>query len=136
MTDHAAIGDGSRAFFFDLAAVPASTVADRRGAVADGLVEGYDAAFGSAEIDVKRIVMSERLTVNWAYVHPNGSVARHSHGTNQLTFVLDGELYYGNRCISQRMGRFGPDAPYAWTAGPAGATVLEIHDGVPRHVFR
>jgi hypothetical protein len=73
-------------------------------------------------------------SLNQAYenANPGEKVKPHRHGTHQITYVLRGELRYGNRVTSAGMGYYSPDTPYAWTAGDDGAEWIEIHAGQPQ----
>ena len=55
----------------------------------------------------------------------------HRHGTQQVNYVLRGELNYGNHKLTAGMGAFTPDTLYAWHAGDEGAEWIEIHSGSP-----
>lgn len=78
---------------------------------------------------VKQILNIPTLSVAYYKFEPGVHVPYHNHGTNQLTFVLNGSLHYGGKKVtSEGMGFFTPGQDYAWIAGPEGAEILEIHD--------
>jgi hypothetical protein len=78
---------------------------------------------------VKQILNIPTLSVAYYKFEPGLHVPYHNHGTNQLTFVLKGSLYYGGKKVTgEGMGFFTPAQDYAWIAGPEGAEILEIHD--------
>jgi hypothetical protein len=79
------------------------------------------------------LVTSPTLTVVRGRAKPGTHVPLHHHSVNQITFVLAGELHYGNRVVKAGGGAFVPlSRRYSWTAGPDGAEILEIFDGVPQ----
>jgi len=60
---------------------------------------------------------------------PNHIIQRHWHDTDQIIFVVDGEIWQGNRCIRPGQGYFTKaGAPYSIKAGPAGCKFLEFRD--------
>lgn len=77
------------------------------------------------------LVTSPTLTVVRGRFRPGFKAASHHHGVRQLTFVLKGELRLGSRVVTAGMGFFTPSKKYSFVAGPEGAEVLEIFDGVP-----
>ena len=122
-----------RPFFYAVDEIPAESIADQ--------VEQYqiDDEMASKMFDLygrtlltKTILRSPTLNVFHESVGPGESVKPHRHGTHQLTYVIRGELKYGNRTTSAGMGYFSPNKPYAWTAGDEGAEWIEIHAGEPQ----
>lgn len=60
---------------------------------------------------------------------PNHIIQRHWHDSDQIIFVVDGEIWQGNRCIKPGQGYFTrAGAPYTVKAGPAGVKFLEFRD--------
>jgi hypothetical protein len=79
------------------------------------------------------LVTSPTLTVVRGRAKAGTHVPLHHHSVNQITFVLAGELHYGNRVVKAGGGAFVPlSRRYSWTAGPEGAEILEIFDGLPQ----
>jgi hypothetical protein len=67
------------------------------------------------------------LSLLWLKLGSNYQLPRHSHTGDCLYYVVAGEVHLGNRTISAGEGFFAPsEAPYAYTAGPEGAEVLEF----------
>lgn len=125
--------DDERPFFYDIAEIPAASIAQ--------MVEGiempdderqrmYD-VFGR-DLMTKVILQSPCLSVFHEEAQPGERVKPHRHGTHQITYVLRGSLHYGNRVTTAGMGYYSPDRPYAWTAGDDGAEWIEIHAGQPQ----
>ena len=117
-----------RPFFYDVAELPARTIVDLVG-------DGEDAQpiidlFGR-DLLTKTIVHSPKLSVFHETAKPGERVKPHRHGTHQLTYMLRGELIYGNQRTTAGMGFFSPDTLYSWRAGDEGAEWLEIHAGEP-----
>jgi hypothetical protein len=115
-------------FFYDTAELPAQTIVDLVG-------DGDDAQpiielFGR-DLRTKTILQSPNLCVYHEQADPGERVLPHRHGTHQLTYVLRGELIYGNQRTTAGMGYFSPDALYSWRAGDEGAEWIEIHAGQP-----
>jgi hypothetical protein len=117
-----------RPFFYDIAQLPGYTIEEMAGD-GEGAQEMYD-LFGR-ELVTKTILMSPKLSVFHESAKPGERVKPHRHGTHQLTYVLRGELIYGNRRTGAGMGYFSPDALYSWRAGDEGAEWIEIHAGEP-----
>jgi hypothetical protein len=117
-----------RPFFYDIAQLPGYTIEEMAGD-GEGAQEMYD-LFGR-ELVTKTILMSPKLSVFHESAKPGERVKPHRHGTHQLTYVLRGELNYGNQRTGAGMGYFSPDAPYSWRAGEEGAEWIEIHAGEP-----
>ncbi|HEX4531987.1 MAG TPA: cupin domain-containing protein [Acidimicrobiia bacterium] len=117
-----------RPFFYDIAQLPGYTIEEMAGD-GEGAQEMYD-LFGR-ELVTKTILMSPKLSVFHESAKPGERVKPHRHGTHQLTYVLRGELIYGNQRTGAGMGYFSPDALYSWRAGDEGAEWIEIHAGEP-----
>ena len=117
-----------RPFFYDVTELPAYTIADMVGDSPDR--EMYFDLFGR-DLETKTIVQTPQLAVFHEKAKPGERVKPHRHGTHQLTYVLQGELIYGNRRTTAGMGFFTPDRPYSWRAGEEGAEWIEIHAGQP-----
>ena len=125
--------NGETPFFYDIAEIPAASISQ--------MVEGiempdaqrqqmYD-VFGR-DLMTRVILQSPTLSVFHEEAQPGERVARHRHGTHQITYVLRGSLHYGNRVTRAGMGYYSPDKPYTWTAGDDGAEWIEIHAGEPQ----
>ena len=82
------------------------------------------------------LLASPTLTVTRTRIQPGFKVAPHHHGTHQVTYVIKGQLKYGNRVVTAGMGVFTPGSKYSWVAGPEGADLLEIFDGIPMKAVR
>jgi hypothetical protein len=115
-------------FFYDTAELPGYTIVDLLGD-ADGAEEIFD-VFGR-DLVTKTILQSPQLSVFHESAQPGERVKPHRHGTHQLTYVLRGELIYGNQRTSAGMGYYSPDTLYSWRAGDDGAEWIEIHAGAP-----
>jgi len=115
-------------FFYDTAELPGSTIVDLLGD-AEGAEEIFD-VFGR-DLVTKTILQSPELSVFHESAKPGERVKPHRHGTHQLTYVLRGELIYGNQRTSAGMGYYSPDTLYSWRAGDEGAEWIEIHAGSP-----
>jgi hypothetical protein len=112
-------------FFYDVAELPGSTIVDLVGEDQE-LID----LFGR-DLVTRTIVQTPKLCVYHETARPGERVKPHRHGTHQLTYVLRGELVYGNHRTSAGMGYFSPDALYSWRAGDDGAEWIEIHAGMP-----
>jgi hypothetical protein len=121
-------GQDLRPFFYDIAQLPGYTIEEMAGD-GEGAEEMYE-LFGR-ELVTKTILMSPKLSVFHESAKPGERVKPHRHGTHQLTYVLRGELIYGNQRTGAGMGYFSPDALYSWRAGDEGAEWIEIHAGEP-----
>ena len=117
-----------RPFFFDVAELPGYTIGDLLGDSPDA--ERYFELFGR-DLVTKAILQSPRLSVFHEAAKAGERVKPHRHGTHQLTYVLRGELRYGNQRVTAGMGYFSPDMLYSWRAGDEGAEWIEIHAGEP-----
>ncbi len=117
-----------RPFFYDVAELPGYTIEEMAGD-GEGAQEMYD-LFGR-DLVTKTILMSPKLSVFHESAKPGERVKPHRHGTHQLTYVLRGELIYGNQRTGAGMGYFSPDGLYSWRAGDEGAEWIEIHAGEP-----
>jgi hypothetical protein len=123
-------GDGSRMFFYD-----SDTLAYEKNEVyAQMLPEDERDTFLDAvgrDMVSTLILQSPTLSMVRVRVGPGAVVKPHRHGTNQITYVLSGELRYGARVTRAGQGTFSPNQRYSWVAGPEGAEWIEIHDGQP-----
>jgi mannose-6-phosphate isomerase-like protein (cupin superfamily) len=62
---------------------------------------------------------------------PNYPLARHSHRSDCMYFVITGSATLGNVTLRPGDSFYAPDgAPYAWTAGPDGVEILEVRRNV------
>lgn len=118
----------AKPFFYDVAELPGYTIAEM---VGDG--EGAERMFDlfGRDLVTKTILVSPTLSVFHESAKPGERVKPHRHGTHQLTYVLRGELFYGNQRTGAGQGYFSPDMPYSWRAGDEGAEWIEIHAGQP-----
>jgi hypothetical protein len=129
--DTSTVVDGrDRPFFYSLADIPAFSAEEMLSGLSPEEREYRFGLFGR-DLVTKTIVRSSRLSVFHESAPPGARVKPHRHGTHQLTYVLKGELVYGNRRVSAGMGAFTPDTLYSWTVGPEGAEWLEVHAGEP-----
>ncbi|HZQ57891.1 MAG TPA: hypothetical protein VFA84_07645 [Acidimicrobiales bacterium] len=119
-------------FFFDTAELPGYTIADMLGDSPEA--EQYFDLFGR-DLVTKTILSSPQLSVYHESAKPGERVKPHRHGTQQLNYVLRGELLYGNQRVGAGMGYFSPDRLYSWRAGPEGAEWIEIHAGGTPGIF-
>jgi hypothetical protein len=119
------VDDGLEPFFYDVAALPGHTIVDLVGENEE-LID----LFGR-DLVTKTIVQTPELSVYHESARPGERVKPHRHGTLQLTYVLRGELIYGNRRVGAGMGYVSPDRLYSWRAGDDGAEWIEIHSGAP-----
>src|SRR5437763_3594968 len=113
-------------FFYDVNELDGYTIADLAG-------EGPEAEqmcdlFGR-DLLTKTIITSPEYSVFHETAKPGERVKPHRHGTHQLTYMLRGELIYGNQRTGPGMGFFNPDTLYSWRAGDEGAEWIEIHAG-------
>jgi hypothetical protein len=123
--------DGQEAlkpFFYDVAELPGYTIVDMLGDSPDS-GQIFD-VFGR-DLVTRTIVQTPELSVFHESAKPGERVTPHRHGTQQLTYVIRGELIYGNQRTSAGMGYFSPDTLYSWRAGDEGAEWIEIHAGEP-----
>jgi hypothetical protein len=120
--------DQLKPFFYDVAELPGYTIADMLGDAPDAQM--YFDLFGK-DLLTKTIVQTPSFAVYHETANPGERVKPHRHGTSQLTYMLRGELIYGNRRTTPGTGYFNPDTLYSWTAGDEGAEWLEIHFGSP-----
>ncbi len=121
-------GQGPEPFFYDVAELPGYTIVDLLGDAPES--EQIFDVFGR-DLVTKTIVQSPKLSVFHESAKPGERVKPHRHGTHQLTYVIRGELIYGNRRTTAGMGYFSPDTLYSWRAGADGAEWIEIHAGEP-----
>jgi hypothetical protein len=117
-----------RPFFFDVAEISGYTIADLFGESEEA--EQYFELFGR-DLLTKAIVQTPHFSVFHETAVAGEQVKPHRHGTQQVNYVLRGELNYGNRRLTPGMGAFTPDTLYAWRAGDEGAEWIEIHAGTP-----
>ena len=86
-----------------------------------------------------RMMAASRLTVPFRHDGPEGFslvtvefapgfiVARHSHTSDCLYYILEGEIFLGRRALGPGDGFFLPaDHPYGYRAGPQGVKLLEF----------
>jgi hypothetical protein len=67
------------------------------------------------------------LNVSWLRLGANYHLPRHSHTSDCLYYVTDGEIRLGNKAVHAGEGFFVPEgAPYTYMAGPDGAEILEF----------
>jgi quercetin dioxygenase-like cupin family protein len=67
------------------------------------------------------------LSLIHAWLKPGFIISRHSHNTDCLYYVVSGEAILGNQVLRAGDGFFVPAShPYAYSAGPEGAEVLEF----------
>jgi hypothetical protein len=118
--------EGLRPFFFSIDEIPGRTIADLYENADPGVAaEAFD-LFGR-DMVTKVILQTPGLRVFHESVQAGERVKPHRHGTHQLTYILKGELIYGNRSVRAGMGYFSPDMLYSWKAGPEGAEWIEVH---------
>ncbi|MBO0728596.1 MAG: hypothetical protein J2P57_05015 [Acidimicrobiaceae bacterium] len=115
-------------YFYDVDELPGYTIVDMLGD-AEG-AEHYIDLFGR-DLLTKTILSTPQLSVFHETAKPGERVKPHRHGTLQLTYVLRGELIYGNQRTTAGMGHVNPDTLYSWRAGDEGAEWIEIHSGEP-----
>jgi hypothetical protein len=130
MTAPAEVPEAARPFFYSLEAIPGYT-AEEMLADLDPEEQAYRFELFGRDLFTKTILRSPDLCVFHETAPPGARVKPHRHGTSQLTFVLRGELVYGNQHVGPGMGYFTPDTLYSWTVGPEGAEWLEMHSGEP-----
>lgn len=80
---------------------------------------------------VARSVHGERLTMAIVELEPGAVAAEHSHENEQLGVVLRGALRFRVREEERELGpggtwRIPPNVPHSATAGPDGATVIDV----------
>jgi redox-sensitive bicupin YhaK (pirin superfamily) len=122
--------NGTRMFFYDADRLTPLTDDDLATTVPEGEREAFLAEYGSGgEITV--ILTSPDLTVFRYKAPPGMKVPPHHHGVHQITYMLKGELRYGNAVARPGTGLFTPGHKYQWEAGPEGAEFLEIFAGIP-----
>ena len=110
--------DPTRPFFYSVGKLPSFTIAEM---VKEQELDDEEATklfelFGR-DLLTTTILASPELSVFHEVVGPGERVRPHRHGTTQITYVLKGELRYGNRVTTAGMGYFSPNKPYSWTAG-------------------
>jgi hypothetical protein len=123
-----------RPFFYSLEEIPERTITEVFADAEPEVAEQMHDLFGRAMVS-KEILRTPELTVYHVRVPAGERVKPHRHGTYQLTYILRGELLYGNRSVRAGMGYFSPDMLYSWKAGPQGAEWLEIHGGGPSGIY-
>ena|SRR6516225_7335820 len=117
-----------KAFFYDINDLKAVNFAD--------LVAAGEIVFDGIEYFGDRIVEKEILklpTISLIQytIAPGTRVPHHRHDCNQIDFVLEGSVHYGDdkKVLTKGMGFFAPKGQaYSWTAGSQGCTFLEVHD--------
>ncbi|MBA2461530.1 MAG: cupin domain-containing protein [Actinobacteria bacterium] len=80
---------------------------------------------------VARSVHGERLTLAVVELEPGAVAAEHSHGNEQLGIVLRGSIRFRVGDEERELGPGGtwsipPNTPHEATAGPDGASVIDI----------
>lgn len=124
--------DELQPFFYDTAELPGYTIEQMLGDSPER--DKYFDAFGR-DLVTKTILQSPNLSVYHESIRAGGRVKPHRHGTDQLVYVLRGELNYGSRKVTAGMGYFTPNRFYSWRAGDEGAEWLEIHVGGPAGIY-
>jgi mannose-6-phosphate isomerase-like protein (cupin superfamily) len=67
----------------------------------------------------------------WLWAKPNYPLARHSHRTDCMYFIIRGTAVMGNVTLRPGDSFYAPaGAPYGYTAGPEGVELLEVRHGV------
>src|SRR3954454_10735699 len=122
--------NGTKPCFYDSEALEYLTPLDLSQGLPEAERQEFLSQYGEGG-SVGPILYSPTLTVIRYRAKPGEHIPPHRHGVNQITFMLHGELRYGNKVTKPGMGYFSPDKKYSWTAGPEGAEFLEIFDGVP-----
>ncbi len=117
--------DDVEPFFYDVRTLPGHTIVDLVGENPE-LID----LFGR-DLVTRTLVQTPALSVFHETAPAGECVKPHRHGTHQLTYVLRGELIYGETRVGAGMGYFSPDRLYAWRAGDEGAEWIEIHAGAP-----
>ena len=117
-----------KAFFYDIDDLPAVNFADL---VAEGKIvfDGIE-HFGDRLVE-KEILNLPTISLIQYTMAPGTRVPHHHHDCNQIDFILDGSLHYGddNKVLTKGMGFYAPEGQiYSWLAGPDGCTFLEVHD--------
>lgn len=84
---------------------------------------------------VARAVTGERITMAVVDLEPDLAVPEHHHGNEQLGFVLKGSvtMTIAGESRSLRAGEtyaIAPEVPHSATAGPEGATVVDVFSPV------
>ena len=73
------------------------------------------------------------LSLIHAWLKPGFIISRHSHNTDCLYYVVSGEAILGNQVLRAGDGFFVPAShPYAYSAGPEGAEVLDLPSPLPQ----
>jgi quercetin dioxygenase-like cupin family protein len=119
---------GSKAFFYDINDLKAVNFADL---VASGQIvfDGIE-HFGDRIVE-KEILKLPTISLIQYTIAPGTRIPHHHHDCNQLDFVLEGSVHYGEnkKVLTKGMGFFAPKGQvYSWIAGPEGCTFLEVHD--------
>ncbi|MBL7488240.1 cupin domain-containing protein [Frankia sp. AgB1.9] len=124
-------GDGAKMFFFDSNTLPYRSNEEVAHLLPEDQRDEFLDSVGRDLVSTT-ILYSPTMTVVRSRVGPGALVRPHRHGTNQLTYLLAGELRYGRRVTRAGQGVFSPNQKYTWVAGPEGAEWIEIHDGHPK----
>jgi quercetin dioxygenase-like cupin family protein len=70
---------------------------------------------------------SDNFSVLLMRLAPGFTIPRHSHETDQVVIVLEGEARQGNRVFKPGDAYFTPgNQPYSLTAGPEGCRTVEV----------
>ena len=117
-----------KAFFYDTSDLEGVNFADL---VASGQIvfEGIE-HFGDRIVE-KEILKLPTISLILYTIAPGTRIPHHHHDCNQIDFVLDGSVHYGEnkKVLTKGMGFFAPKGQiYSWTAGPDGCTFLEVHN--------
>jgi len=63
------------------------------------------------------------------WFEPNFTMPSHYHDTDQIVYVVEGEMRQGGRILRPGSGYFTrAGTPYGFTVGPAGCRILEFRD--------
>jgi quercetin dioxygenase-like cupin family protein len=117
-----------KAFFYDINDLEAVNFADL---VTSGQIvfEGIE-HFGDRIVE-KEILKLPTISLILYTIAPGTRIPHHHHDCNQIDFILEGTVHYGEnkKVLTKGMGFFAPEGQiYSWTAGPEGCTFLEVHD--------
>ncbi len=96
-------------------------------AIEPDALTGLDVGLLRAGEDVRVLFKTEGWSLVQARFGPGYRLPRHSHSADCLYYVAAGELLMGTRTLKAGDGFFiEAEAPYTYTAGPEGVTVLEF----------
>ena len=114
-------------FVFDVASIPGHTNVEMMG---DSPEAQHFLELLGRDLVTRVLVQTPKLCVYHETAKPGERVKPHRHGTYQVNYILQGELWFGNQRVTAGMGYFSPDQLYSWRAGDEGAEWIEIHSGV------